>query len=103
VLVNAGIVHKHARNGTDLDTGARIEGVIRRRMARILFFFEHQGIHNIVLGSFRTGVLHNDVSMIVEIWSDLLAEQGACFMRSFDRVIFGIHRQTNSGKIQGRV
>jgi len=61
------------------------------------------GYSYIVLGSFGTGGFHNDVSMIVDIWSNLLVEQGARFMRSFDRVVFGIHRQTNGGKIQGCV
>jgi len=56
-----------------------------------------------MLGSFGTGVFRNNVSMIADIWSDLLAEQGARFMRSFDRIVFGIHRQTNGGKIQGHV
>jgi len=81
-----------ARNRPDLDTGACIEGAMRERMVRILFLFEHQwqGIRNIVLGSFGTGVFHSDVSTIAEIWFDLLAEQGARFMHSFDRVIFGI-------------
>jgi len=88
--VNAGVVRERAGNGTDPDTGARIEGVMRERMARILFLFERQGIRNIVLGSFGTGVFRNDVSMIADIWFDLLAEQGARFMHSFDRVVFGI-------------
>ena len=88
--VNAGVVRERAGNGTDPDTGARIEGVMRERMARILFLFEQQGLRNIVLGSFGTGVFRNDVSMIADIWFDLLAEQGARFMHSFDRVVFGI-------------
>jgi len=81
-----------ARNGPDLDTGACIKGAMREHMVWILFLFERQwqGIRNIVLGSFGTGVFHSDVSTIAEIWFDLLAEQGARFMHSFDRVIFGI-------------
>jgi len=61
-------------------------------MVRILFLFERQwqGIQNIMLGSFGTGVFHSNVSTIAEIWFDLLAEQGACFMHSFDRIVFGI-------------
>jgi len=81
-----------ARNRPDLDTGACIEGAMHKRMVRILFLFEcqWQGIWNIVLGSFGTGVFYSDVSMITEIWFDLLAEQGACFMHYFDHVVFGI-------------
>jgi uncharacterized protein (TIGR02452 family) len=88
--VNAGVVRERAREDSDSDTAARIEGVMRERMARILFLFEQQGIRNIVLGSFGTGVFRNDISMIADIWFDLLAEEGARFMHSFDRVVFGI-------------
>jgi uncharacterized protein (TIGR02452 family) len=88
--VNAGVVRGRAGGDSDTDTAARIEGVMRERMARILFLFEQQGLRNIVLGSFGTGVFRNDVSMIADIWFDLLAEEGARFMHSFDRVVFGI-------------
>ena len=90
--VNAGVVRERARESPsrDSDVGARIESVMRERMARILFLFEQQGLRNIVLGSFGTGVFRNDVSMIADIWFDLLAEGGARFMHSFDRVVFGI-------------
>ena len=88
--VNAGVVRERAGGDSDPDTAARIEGVMRERMARILFLFEQQGLRNIVLGSFGTGVFRNDISMIADIWFDLLAEEGARFMYSFDRVVFGI-------------
>ena len=88
--VNAGVVRERAGDGSDPDTAARIEGVMRERMARILFLFEQQGLRNIVLGSFGTGVFRNDISMIADIWFDLLAEEGARFGHSFDRVVFGI-------------
>ncbi|KAI0292800.1 hypothetical protein BC826DRAFT_1018246 [Russula brevipes] len=88
--VNAGVVRQRAGEDAGPDTGARIEGVMRERMARILFLLEKQGIRNIVLGSFGTGVFRNDVSMIADIWFDLLAEEGARFIHSFDRVVFGI-------------
>ena len=88
--VNAGVVRERAEENSSRDVGARIEGVMRERMARILFLFELQGLRNIVLGSFGTGVFRNDVSMIADIWYDLLAEEGARFMHSFDRVVFGI-------------
>ncbi|KAH9966277.1 hypothetical protein BJV74DRAFT_869526 [Russula compacta] len=88
--VNAGVVRQHAGEYSSPDTAARIEGVMRERMARILFLFEQQGLRNIVLGSFGTGVFRNDVSMIADIWFDLLAAEDARFMHSFDRVVFGI-------------
>jgi uncharacterized protein (TIGR02452 family) len=88
--VNAGVVRERAGDGAGSETAAQIEGTMRERMARILFLFEQQGLRNIVLGSFGTGVFRNDVSMVADIWFDLLAEEGARFMHSFDRVVFGI-------------
>jgi uncharacterized protein (TIGR02452 family) len=88
--VNAGVVHERAGDRASSDVAAQIEGTMRERMARILFLFEQQGIRNIVLGSFGTGVFRNDVSMVADIWYDLLAEEGARFSHSFDRVVFGI-------------
>jgi uncharacterized protein (TIGR02452 family) len=88
--VNAGVVRERAGESPSRDVGERIESVMRERMARILFLFEMQGLRNIVLGSFGTGVFRNDVSMIADIWFDLLAEEGARFVHSFDRVVFGI-------------
>jgi uncharacterized protein (TIGR02452 family) len=88
--VNAGVVNERAGDRASSDVAAQIEGTMRERMARILFLFEQQGIRNIVLGSFGTGVFRNDVSMVADIWYDLLAEEGARFTHSFDRVVFGI-------------
>ena len=93
--VNAGVVRQHAGDSLGPDTVARIEGTMRERMARILFLFEQRGLRNIVLGSFGTGVFRNDIAMVADIWFDLLAEDGARFAHSFDRVVFGIiDRQT---------
>lgn len=93
--VNAGVVRRDAGDSLGPDTAARIEGAMRERMARILFLFEQRGLRNIVLGSFGTGVFRNDVSMVADIWFDLLAADGARFAHSFDRVVFGIiDRQT---------
>ncbi|KAI0254403.1 hypothetical protein BJV78DRAFT_1273944 [Lactifluus subvellereus] len=88
--VNAGVVRERAGGHPGSDTSTQIEGTMRERMARILFLFEQQGLRNIVLGSFGTGVFRNDVSMVADIWFDLLADDGARFMYSFDRVVFGI-------------
>ncbi|KAI0261291.1 hypothetical protein BC834DRAFT_897139 [Gloeopeniophorella convolvens] len=85
--VNAGSVRARAA-GADL--AARIEGAMRERMARVLCLFEQQGLRNIVLGAFGTGVFRNDVGMVADIWFDLLAEEGARFAHSFDRVVFAI-------------
>jgi uncharacterized protein (TIGR02452 family) len=49
--VNAGVARR-----TGEDAEAQIEAVMRERMARVLFLFSEQGVRNVVLGSFGTGV-----------------------------------------------
>ncbi|KAH7909357.1 hypothetical protein BJ138DRAFT_1155472 [Hygrophoropsis aurantiaca] len=92
--VNAGDVRKKvmaARSSASrAETEKKIEEVMRERMARILFLFEHQGAKNIVLGSFGTGVFQNSVELVAKIWADLLTADNARFKRSFDRVVFAI-------------
>lgn len=63
---------------------------MRERMGRILFLFEKQGIKDLVLGSFGTGVFKNKVSLVAAIWTELLTAPGARFANSFDRVVFAI-------------
>ena len=77
-------------DGGDRALEARIREVMTERMARILALFELQGVRNIVLGSFGTGVYQNDVRMVAEIWRWLLHGRNARFARSFDHVLFAI-------------
>lgn len=49
--VNAGEVRKTGKDAED-----KIETVMKERMARVLFLFNQQGVKNVVLGSFGTGV-----------------------------------------------
>jgi len=49
--VNAGVARR-AGEGAEV----RIEAAMRERMARVLFLFSQQGVRNVVLGSFGTGV-----------------------------------------------
>ena len=90
--VNAGDVRRRERkddlNGDAIE--AKIQKIMRERMGRILFLFEQQGIRNIVLGSFGTGVFRNDVGTVASIWADLLMIDGARYKHSFDRVCFAI-------------
>ncbi len=69
---------------------ARIREVMTERMGRILALFELRGVRNLVLGSFGTGVLQNDIRMVAEIWRELLVGRQARFSSSFDRVLFAI-------------
>ena len=77
-------------DGGDRALEARIREVMTERMGRILALFELQGVRNIVLGSFGTGVYQNDVRMVAEIWRWLLHGRNARFARSFDHVLFAI-------------
>jgi len=89
--VNAGEVRKSmrarlSRKVIDDD----IERQMRERMARILYLFQKEGVKNIVLGSFGTGVFNNDVDVVARLWADLLSVPEARFRSSFDRVVFAI-------------
>jgi uncharacterized protein (TIGR02452 family) len=89
--VNAGVVRKtlHGRvAGKAVEV--KIEEVMRERMARILFLFERQGIKDVVLGSFGTGVFRNDIGLVARIWADLLAVGDARFKHTFDRIVFAV-------------
>jgi uncharacterized protein (TIGR02452 family) len=90
--VNAGVVRQRLRK-RDADVAAeeiRIMEAMKERMGRLLFLFESQGVKNIVLGSFGTGVFRNDVNTVASIWVELLLKNDARFERSFDRVMFAV-------------
>jgi hypothetical protein len=63
---------------------------MRKKMGRILGLSERSGIRNLILGSFRTGFILNDVGSLAKIWGELSGAPGAPFANSFDRVIFAI-------------
>ena len=90
--VNAKEVRQQTHGGRDRGPQAEysIELVMRERMARMLCLFELQGVRNLVLGSFGTGVFQNDVGLVAQSWAELLAVPGARFQHSFDRVFFAI-------------
>lgn len=89
--VNAGVVRQTVRARV---AGAaeeeRIARAMRERMARVLFLFESQGVRDIVLGSFGTGVFRNKVATVAGIWAELLLEDGARFRHSFEHVVFAV-------------
>jgi len=87
--VNAGKVRKVSHRQPD-ELEGRIQEVMHERMSRILALFERQGVRNLVLGSFGTGVFQNDVRAMAGIWGDLLFAPHARFERSFDHVVFAI-------------
>ncbi|TFK26269.1 hypothetical protein FA15DRAFT_297969 [Coprinopsis marcescibilis] len=86
--VNAGVVRRAAED-EDAEELV-ISSTMKERMARILYLFEKQGIKNLVLGSFGTGVFQNRVQLVCELWVQLLIGEGARFGKSFDRVMFAV-------------
>ena len=64
--VNAGEVRRLYPHRDGLEK--KIEDAMRERMGRILALFEMKGATSLVLGSFGTGVLQNDVGMVARIW-----------------------------------
>ena len=89
--VNAGVARR-TLNGQVAGEAeeVKIGKAMKERMGRILFLFEKQGIKDLVLGSFGTGVFQNKVSLVAAIWAELLIAPGARFANSFDRVVFAI-------------
>jgi len=87
--VNAGELRKSTR-GRIFGVEDNIEKEMKERMGRILFLFEKEGVSDVVLGSFGTGVFRNDVSVVAKIWADLVAVPGARFKNSFGRILFAI-------------
>jgi hypothetical protein len=72
------------------DVEKAIEDVMRERMGRVLYLFENEGVEDLVLGSFGTGVFRNKVPMVAKLWVELLADPNARFKNSFRRVAFAI-------------
>jgi uncharacterized protein (TIGR02452 family) len=87
--VNAGVVRRELRK-IGSDDESRLEAAMKERMARILFLFETQGVTDLVLGSFGTGVFRNKVELVAAIWAELLVVDGARFKNTFKHVSFAI-------------
>lgn len=89
--VNAGVVRGtlHGKVGGASEE-MKIEKAMKERMARILYLFEQQGVKDLVLGSFGTGVFKNDIAVVAKIWAELLVAPKARFGGSFDNVVFAI-------------
>ncbi|KAJ3479645.1 hypothetical protein NLI96_g8921 [Meripilus lineatus] len=68
----------------------KIERTMKERMGRILYLFEQQGVKDVVLGSFGTGVFKNDIKTVAKIWAELLIAPGSRFNASFDNAVFAI-------------
>ncbi|TFK74678.1 hypothetical protein BDN72DRAFT_949291 [Pluteus cervinus] len=100
--VNAGVVRKSLQGRLQAKlTEERIRRVMRARMGRILYLFEKEGVRDIVLGSFGTGVFQNDINVVATLWAELLAIKGARFEKSFDRVVFAILGRETILKFEG--
>lgn len=96
--VNAGVVRQKRKQALDrlqevdseIDMELKIRATMKERMGRLLYLFELQGVRNLALGSFGTGVFKNSVNMVVDLWAELLVGEDSRFGRSFERVVFGV-------------
>ncbi|TEB38085.1 hypothetical protein FA13DRAFT_1603535, partial [Coprinellus micaceus] len=88
--VNAGDVRRKTYGENPDAVEAEIEHVMKERMARVLYLFENQGVRNLILGSFGTGVFQNSVELVAKLWVELLTADGSRFKQSFERVLFAI-------------
>ena len=89
--VNAGVVRQTLRGRMGGESEEqRIAQAMEERMARILYLFESQGVKDVVLGSFGTGVFRNNIKTVAEIWGKLLLHDDARFKHSFEHVMFAV-------------
>ena len=86
--VNAGLMRRNLREQFG-EIEAKIAAAMKERIARILYLFEKEGVKNVVLGSFGTGVFKNKVDMVARTWAEHLSP-GARFNQSFAHVVFAI-------------
>lgn len=93
--VNAGVVRRHPR-AKESD----IADVMKERMGRLLFLFERQGMTDLVLGSFGTGVFRNDVETVARLWTELLLAPDARFRQSFSNIVFAVLGTQTFNKFQ---
>jgi len=98
--VNAGEVRKASHTPVQAGLEVEIEKEMNERMGRILYVFEQQGMQNLVLGTFGTGVFRNNVAIVARLWAHLLVVQGARFKHSFDRIIFAITGEETFAEFQ---
>lgn len=89
--VNAGEVRRKLGGASSAGTlETKIEKEMKERMGRLLFLFEKEGVKNLVLGSFGTGVFQNNVDAVARIWAELLDVPNARFKDSFAHIVFAI-------------
>jgi len=87
--VNAGVVRRYLRQALTSDE-EELDNAMEERMGRVLYLFEKQGVRNLVLGSFGTGVFRNRVELVAGVWKKFLVGENARFRFSFDRVEFSV-------------
>lgn len=68
---------------------ARIEPVLRERVAKVLAVAATKGCHGLVLGAWGCGVFGNDPVMVARAFAEHLGPGGG-FERRFDRVLFAV-------------
>jgi uncharacterized protein (TIGR02452 family) len=98
--VNAGEVRKELNGPINSGLEVGIEKEMSERMGRILYLFERQGVRNIILGTFGTGVFRNSVTIVARIWAHLLLVPEARFKDSFDRIFFAITGEETFAEFQ---
>jgi uncharacterized protein (TIGR02452 family) len=98
--VNAGEVRKELNVPISSGLEVGIEKEMSERMGRILYLFEKNGVRNIILGTFGTGVFRNNIATVARIWAHLLLVPEARFKDSFDRIIFAISGEETFAEFQ---
>jgi len=90
--VNAGAVSEKNSDHDSRDVEDTVRRHMKERMGRVLACFEERADDWLVLGSWGTGGFKNSVTMIAQLWAELLRPAGR-FHGSFERVVFAITGQ----------
>lgn len=97
--VNAGAVQEKNSDFDPQDIEETVRRHMKERMGRVLACFEERADDWLILGSWGTGVFKNSVTMVAQLWAELL-RPGGRFYGSFDRVVFAITGQVTFDEFQ---
>ncbi|HZT42304.1 MAG TPA: TIGR02452 family protein [Chthonomonadaceae bacterium] len=86
--VNAGAVRRNEPKNV-----ARIESVMRERMAKLLWVAREHGHDALILGAWGCGVFGNDPALVARLFMELLAPGGP-YAQQFRHVVFAIYDRT---------
>src|SRR5204862_261449 len=83
--VNAGAVRRN-----EPDAVAKIEAVMRGRIAKVLSVAAHHGHRDIILGAWGCGVFQNSSADVARWFAEQLHDPAGPFAGVFERIVFAV-------------